>query len=155
MRSAGRRKRHRASGCRARSSPWSCGDRRQGPDSSVRGGPGRRTRAAVALLLAAATLPACTRGPRPLPPAEAASVLLQRLAARREAVTSLRARARLRSGLEGLWTRQAVVVDRPDRIRVDVLTPMGLALALGTEHARLWAYQPSERVRYEGGATPQ
>jgi hypothetical protein len=32
---------------------------------------------------------------------------------------------------------------------------MGLALALGTDHARLWAYQPSERVRYEGRATPQ
>jgi hypothetical protein len=82
-------------------------------------------------------------------------VLLKRLETRRAAVTSLRARARLRSGLEGLWTRQALVVDRPDRIRVDVLTPMGLALALGTDHARLWAYQPSERVRYEGGATPQ
>jgi hypothetical protein len=38
---------------------------------------------------------------------------------------------------------------------VDVLTPMGLALALGTGNARLWAYQPAERVRYEGGATPQ
>ena len=82
-------------------------------------------------------------------------MLLERLAARRAAVTSLRARARLRSGLEGLWTRQAVVVDRPDRIRVDVLTPMGLALALGTDRSRLWAYQPSERTRYEGGATPQ
>jgi hypothetical protein len=82
-------------------------------------------------------------------------VLLRHLAERRAAVTSLRARARLRSGLEGLWTRQALVVDRPDRIRVDVLTPMGLALALGTAGARLWAYQPSERVRYEGGATPQ
>jgi len=32
---------------------------------------------------------------------------------------------------------------------------MGLALALGTSDARLWAYQPSERVRYEGSATPQ
>ena len=82
-------------------------------------------------------------------------MLLQHLAARRAAVTSLRARARLRSGLQGLWTRQALIVDRPDRIRVDVLTPMGLALALGTGNARLWAYQPAERVRYEGGATPQ
>jgi len=82
-------------------------------------------------------------------------VLIQRLAARRAAVTSLRARARLRSGLQGLWTRQALIVDRPDRIRIDVLTPMGLALALGTGNARLWAYQPAERVRYEGGATPQ
>ena len=82
-------------------------------------------------------------------------MLLRQLAERRGAVTSLRARARIRSGLEGLWTRQALVVDRPDRIRVDVLTPMGLALALGTGNARLWAYQPSERVRYEGGATPQ
>ena len=121
----------------------------------MRGGLGRRT-PAVALLVATATLSACAvRGPRVLPPAESPPVLLKQLQTRRAAVTSLRARAKLRSGIEGLWTRQALIVDRPDRIRVDVLTPMGLALALGTDNARLWAYQPSERVRYEGGATPQ
>jgi hypothetical protein len=111
--------------------------------------------AAVLFLLAAGVLPACgLRGPRPLPPAEAAATLLERLASRRAAVTALRARARLRAGLQGMWTRQALVVHRPDRIRVDVLTPMGLALALGTTDALLWAYEPAERVRYEGSATP-
>ncbi|TMB03339.1 MAG: hypothetical protein E6J57_03540, partial [Deltaproteobacteria bacterium] len=52
-----------------------------------------------------------------------AEELLADLAARRAAVTSLRARARLRSGLTGLWTREALLVRRPDAVRIDVLSP--------------------------------
>jgi hypothetical protein len=103
-----------------------------------------------------AVLSACglrARSPRVRRDASAAT-LLQQLADRRAAITSLRARLRLRTGLQGVWTRQAVVVERPDHVRVDVLTPMGLALALGTRDALLWAYEPAERVRYEGRATP-
>jgi hypothetical protein len=81
--------------------------------------------------------------------------LLEDLAARRAAVTSLRARARLRSGVAGMWVREAVLVRRPDAVRVDVLSPLGLALALGVAGGRLWAYPPSERTRYEGAATPE
>ena len=82
-----------------------------------------------------------------------ADALLASMAARREAVTSLRARVRLRSGLARVWTRQAVLVQRPTAIRIDVLSPFGLALALGTEGHTLWAFPPQQGVRYEGPAT--
>jgi hypothetical protein len=81
--------------------------------------------------------------------------LLASLAARRAAVTSLRAQVRLRSGLARIWTHQAVLVQRPSAIRVDVLSPFGLALAVGTEGRTLWAFPPQQGVRYEGVASPQ
>lgn len=80
--------------------------------------------------------------------------LLRAIEARRAAVTSLRARARLRSGLARVWTRQAVLVQRPAAIRIDVLSPFGLALALGIEGETLWAFPPQQGVRYEGVASP-
>jgi hypothetical protein len=80
--------------------------------------------------------------------------LLGDVAARRASLTSLRARVRLRSGLARMWTRQAVLVQRPSAIRVDVLSPFGLALALGTEGRTLWAFPPNQGVLYEGPATP-
>ena len=66
----------------------------------------------------------------------------------------MRARVRLRSGLGRVWTRQAVLVQRPSAIRIDVLSPFGLALALGTEGRTLWAFPPQQGVRYEGPASP-
>ncbi len=92
------------------------------------------------------------RGARGLRAVTAAE-LLDGLAARRTAVTSLRARARLRSGLSGLWTREALLVRRPDAVRIDVLSPFGLALAVGVQGALLWAYPPREATRYEGVAS--
>jgi hypothetical protein len=53
-----------------------------------------------------------------------------------------------------MWTRQALLVRRPDEVRMDVLSPFGLALALGTQSQVLWAYSPSEQARYEGEASP-
>jgi hypothetical protein len=103
----------------------------------------------LALLLVGCAL----RPPRPLRPTTAED-LLEGLAARRAAVTSLRARGRLRAGLGGAWTREALLVRRPDAVRVDVLTPFGLALALGARGDLVWAYPPSEQTRYEGSATP-
>jgi hypothetical protein len=76
------------------------------------------------------------------------------IAERRAAVHSMRARVRLRSGLARVWTREAVLVQRPSSIRIDVLSPFGLALALGTEGRTLWAFPPQQGVRYEGPATP-
>lgn len=76
--------------------------------------------------------------------------LLASLEARREATHSLRARARLKAGLAGVWTRQAVLVQRPDDVRVDVLSPFGLALAVGTANDLLWIYPAAQGVRYEG-----
>lgn len=105
----------------------------------------------LALLLSGCAL----RGParRPVRPVTAEE-LLAGLATRRAAVTSLRARGRLRTGLEGVWTREALLVRRPDAVRIDVLSPFGLAMALGVHGTRLWAYPPSEGARYEGPATP-
>lgn len=92
-----------------------------------------------------------------LRPARPTSVdeLVGGIEARRTAVTSLRARMRLRTGLARIWTRQAVLVQRPSAIRIDVLSPFGLALALGTEGRTLWAFPPQQRVRYEGPASPE
>jgi hypothetical protein len=112
-------------------------------------------RGGAAASLVAVLLTGCAlRAPRPLQPTSPAA-LLESLAARRAAVTSLRARARLRAGLEGVWTREAVLVRRPDAVRIDVLTPFGLALAIGARGEVLWAYPPSEGTRYEGPATPE
>jgi hypothetical protein len=105
-------------------------------------------------VLAVLVLAGCAaRVPRVLRPVDAGE-LLRGLAARRAAVTTLRGRGRLRSGLSGLWTREAIVVRRPDGIRIDVLSPFGLALAVGVHDDLLWAYPPGEATRYEGTATP-
>lgn len=103
------------------------------------------------VLLAGCALRAPRPRPAGAPPAEA---LLDTLAARRGAVVSLRARARLRAGLSGAWTREALIVQRPDAVRIDVLSPFGLALAVGARGALLWAYPPAGATRYEGAATP-
>jgi hypothetical protein len=113
--------------------------------------PGRGTWAVVAVLAAGCAF----RRPGPaLGPPVSAETLFAPLAARRVAVTSLRARARVRSGLARLWTREALLVQRPDAVRIDILSPMGLALAVGTVSRTLWAYPPADGIRYEGSATP-
>lgn len=113
--------------------------------------PGRATWVVAAVLAAGCAF----RRPAPsLGPPVDAETLFAPLAARRAAVTSLRARARVKSGLARLWTREALLVRRPDAVRIDVLSPMGLALAVGTVAKTLWAYPPADGIRYEGAATP-
>ena len=106
----------------------------------------------VGLLPSVGCLPGARRL-RPLPPATAAG-LLEELSARRVAVQSLRARARLRAGIAGMWVREAILVRRPTSVRIDVLSPFGLALAVGTDGRLLWAYPAGNGTRYEGAATP-
>jgi hypothetical protein len=108
-----------------------------------------------AAALAVVMLAGCgLRGPRPLAPTTA-DALLDGLAARRAAITSMRARVSVRAGLAGMWTREALVVQRPAGVRIDVLSPFGLAVAVGTDGTVLWAFPPSEGARYEGAATPE
>jgi hypothetical protein len=57
--------------------------------------------------------------------------------------------------LAQVWAREAILVERPGAVRVDVLSPFGLALALGTDGRTLWVFPPQERLRYEGAATPE
>ncbi len=117
----------------------------------MRGG----TRRSLLLVCVVGVLPLAGcfwRGARVLRPVTAEE-LLGDLAARRAAVTSLRARGRLKNGLTGLWTREALLVRRPDAVRIDVLSPFGLALAVGVQGSLLWAYPPAESTRYEGPAS--
>ena len=111
---------------------------------------------ALGVLLALACSSCTLFGPRVgRLPATTAEDLLHSLAARRAAVSSLRARARIRNGVASLWTREAVLVQRPRTLRIDVLSPVGLAMALGTDGTILWAYPPQDGVRYEGPASPE
>jgi len=114
-------------------------------------------RGAALLIVASLALAGCP-GPVRLPPPSIpldATRLLADLDTQRATVGSMRARARLRSGVAGMWAREALVVARPRSVRVDVLSPFGLALALGTDGSLLWVFPPSEGVRYEGPATPE
>lgn len=81
--------------------------------------------------------------------------LLATVDARRAATSSLRARSRVRAGLAGAWTRQALLVRRPAQLRIDVLSPFGLALAIGSTPARLWVFPPAEGIRFEGAPRPE
>jgi hypothetical protein len=87
--------------------------------------------------------------------ATSAAALLESIAVRRATVGSLRARARVKAGLAGVWTREAVLVQRPESVRMDVMSPFGLALAIGAEGRVLWVYPPSRGVRYEGEASAE
>jgi hypothetical protein len=111
----------------------------------------------TAMLALALALAGCgLRGPRlALAPGTTAEGLLAGLDARRAAIRSLRARVQIRSGLGQVWAREAVVIERPSAVRVDVLSPFGLALALGTDGETLWVFPPQERLRYQGAATPE
>jgi hypothetical protein len=93
--------------------------------------------------------------PGPFRTGVTADELMTRLQERRAAVTSLRARARLKAGLAGMWTREVIVVRRPNEVRVDVMSPFGLALALGAGPETLWVYPPSQGVRFEGASSPE
>jgi hypothetical protein len=113
-------------------------------------------RGTLLVALAAFLLAGCALRVRPphLVRPTTAGELLAGLAERRAAVSSLRARVRLRGGLAGVWVREALLVRRPDCVRIDVLSPMGVAYALGARGTLLWAYPPAEATRYEGRATP-
>jgi hypothetical protein len=110
-----------------------------------------------AVALVAAVLVAGCVPRRPAPPLRpmTAEGLLSALAARRNAVTSVRARARVRSRLTAVGSRQALLVRRPEAVRIDVLHPFGLALALGAQDGLLWAYRPDEATRYQSAATAE
>src|SRR5207244_1728526 len=153
-RSPARRIRRRSSASRTRSAASKAppGPRAPAFSACMRRLPVFPRRAAVSIAAALLTVGCATHAPRLRP--TTAGALLDTLAARRTAVTSLRSRARLRSGLSGVWIREALLVRRPDAVRVDVLSPFGLALAVGVRGDLLWAYPAAKGTRYEGPATP-
>jgi outer membrane lipoprotein-sorting protein len=113
--------------------------------------------AAVSLLSAgcAARRPLVTpAAPAVLP---SAADLEAALRARRDAVSGVRALARLRydSPEESNTSRQAIIVSRPDRLRIEVLSLFGAVFVLTVDDGALTAYAPRERTVYYGPASPE
>jgi outer membrane lipoprotein-sorting protein len=100
---------------------------------------------------------------RPLPPHAAPAVLPSAaeleaaLAARREAVRSVRALARLRyrDAEQSVSSREAIVVARPDRVRVEVLSVFGSVFLLVADDGQMTAYSRDKNTVYRGQASPQ
>jgi hypothetical protein len=112
---------------------------------------------AVGLLCAGC---AAKRAPTPrLAPAvlPAALDLEAALRARRDALRSLRALARLRyqAPEDSGTSREAIVVARPDRLRVEVLSLFGSVFVLTADNGEIRAYAREERTLYRGSASPQ
>ena len=79
------------------------------------------------------------------------------LAARRTSVHSLRGMARLRyrDATQSVTSREAIVVARPDRIRVEVLSLFGSVFLLVADDGQMTAYAREENTVYRGQASPQ
>lgn len=110
----------------------------------------------VALLVGATGCTAARPARIPLPEVSA-SELQARLAERNEAIRALRSEATIaisspeRSGT----ARQFVIVERPDRLRVEVFSPFGTVFALTTSGGDLAAWVREENKVYRGDASPE
>jgi hypothetical protein len=112
---------------------------------------------AITLLSAGCAVPR-PRAPRTAPAVlPAAAELEAALRARTEAIHSLRALARLRSDgpEESTASREALVVARPDRLRVEVLSLFGSVFVLTADNGQFTAYARQEDTVYRGVASPQ
>ena len=103
----------------------------------------------------AATRPLASHpAPSSLP---SAAELQAALAARRAALHSLRgiAHLRYRSPEESSSSREAIIVARPDRLRVEVLSMFGSLFVLTAEHGTMMAYARQEDTVYQGQASSE
>ncbi len=122
-----------------------------------------RRRRATPLSLILSCLVAGCAATRVTPPHPAPAVLPSAaeidaaLAARRDSVHSLRALARLRyrDAAQSVTSREAIVVARPDRVRVEVLSLFGSVFLLVAEDGQMTAYAREENTVYRGQASPQ
>lgn len=106
------------------------------------------------LLLAGCT---AARPPGPALPPAAVEELQAILAARREAIRSLRSQASIAisSPERNAKASQFLVVERPDRLRVEVFSPFGIAFALTAADGELAAYIREQNRVFRGAATPE
>ena len=117
-------------------------------------------RAAIAVLATAVALAGCSTRPAPAPPAAAAapveaSAIVAADAARREALRSLRAWARLayQSPDESRRAKQLLVAERPDRLRMEIFSPFGAVFVLAAADGSLAAYDRGASTVYRGNAS--
>lgn len=117
-------------------------------------------RAAIAGLLTAVALAGCSVRPAPGPPTPVAApvdaqAIVAADAARRAALRSLRAWARLayQSPDESHRAKQLLVVERPDRLRLEVFSPFGAVFVLAAADGALTAYDRGASTVYRGAAS--
>jgi outer membrane biogenesis lipoprotein LolB len=95
-------------------------------------------------------------GPHPAPSTlPSAAQLNAALHARHDAVQSLRALGHLgyRDPRESNTSRQAIIVARPDRVRIEVLSVFGTVFVLTAEDGAMTAYARQENTVYRGRAS--
>jgi len=111
-------------------------------------------------LTALVVLGGCRPGrPRPMLPQTlpAADDLLATVAARRHALTSLRGLAHVsyERGDERGGSRHAVVVEAPDRFRLEVLSPLGALAVVTSDGGEFAVWVRREHRTYRGPATAE
>lgn len=115
---------------------------------------------AAALLSIAAT--GCTLprarpavGPERPRTAPTASQLIAKLDARSRAIRSFRALAAMKytDAKDKISVKEVVVVERPDRLRIEMMGAFGVALQIATDGKTLYAFHRGERTFYTGRAT--
>lgn len=118
----------------------------------------RRVAGAAALIV---LVSGCATQRAPVPPASStgpvpeAAVLLRAMETRRESLHSLRVLARcvFRSPDESRRAKQLILAARPDRLRLEVLSPFGAVFVLTASHGTLAAFAPNESTVYRGTAS--
>jgi hypothetical protein len=119
-------------------------------------------RAAIAGLVTVVALAGCTARPAspphaPAGPLPTSATLAAALDARRAALHSLRAWARLSYTApdESRRAKQLLVVERPDRLRLEVFSPFGAVFVLTAADGELSAWDRGEAVVYRGAASAE
>lgn len=117
-------------------------------------------RKAATAALAAVLMQGCFASkpaPAPAPGLPSVEQLLDALEQRRADLIGVRAMARLRyrSPERSDSARNVLAVERPDRIRFEVVSMLGALLVLTSDDGRFAAYVPSESTVYRGAASAQ
>jgi hypothetical protein len=118
-------------------------------------------RAAIAVLVTVVALAGCIARPTPHPeggvtgPLPGSTAIFDAIGARRAAVHSLRAWARLSYSApnESHRARQLLIAARPDRLRLEILSPFGTIFVLTTNDGTLAAWARDESTVYRGAAS--
>jgi outer membrane biogenesis lipoprotein LolB len=121
------------------------------------------SRPALALFAAALLLGGCATRAAPRPGSAAIGALpaaqriFDALAQRRAAVRSVRAMARLSytSPDESRKAKQLLIAERPDRLRLEILSPFGTMFVLTTADGTLAAWTRDESTVYRGAASAE
>jgi outer membrane lipoprotein-sorting protein len=125
--------------------------------------PGRELRPLLALAAALALSGCAALRGRPLSVPAApikpvsADVLLASLEDRSAAIRTFRALAEMRyvGPSDSLAAKQVVVVERPNRLRIEVMSAFGVSLQMVSDGVRVCAYHRGEQTYFHGRATRQ